>query len=181
MELDAAQALLRKAAASADGGDDHEGCASAPAGGGTDAGSTSSGSGGGGCGGGGHDHSHAHAHHGHAHGDGGELAGARCDAHSGSGGWAVLDKSAAKGAGAVRGEEEESARKEMAGVLEVLQRAKTACRVSEGACLLRGGRVAESTEALRKLLFEVTKKVGCGSKKGVVRELTRLEHVSYQF
>ncbi|CAM9337211.1 unnamed protein product [Scytosiphon promiscuus] len=57
--------------------------------------------------------------------------------------------------GGSRGERgEEGARVEMAEVLGVVRRAKTVCRVAEGACLVRGGRVAESTETLRKSLFE---------------------------
>lgn len=39
---------------------------------------------------------------------------------------------------------------------EVLRRAKVSCRVAEGTCLRLGGRVAEATEALRDLLFEVS-------------------------
>lgn len=145
MELDAAQALLRKVAESAEDDGDRDG----EAGGEVDTGSSSSSRG---CSGG-HDHSHAHAHH---HGGSGEPAGANCDARGGSRGRFVLDKSAAAGGGAMgREEEEEGARKEMGEVLEVLRRAKTTCRVTEGACLLRGGRVAESTETLRILLFEV--------------------------
>lgn len=149
MELDAAQAFLRKAVGSAGDGV-HDG------------GTAYTGNSGNGCcsgGSGGHDHSHAHAHHGrHAHGVSGERAGAkRDDARSGSGGGGVIPDKPAEGlgGGALRGEEEEDARKEMVGVLDVLRRAKTACRVAEGKCLLRGGRVAESTETLRRLLFEV--------------------------
>lgn len=154
MELDVAQALLRKVVGSSGDGV-HDGHAPAQAGGAADNGDSGSGC----CsGGGGHDHSHAHAHHGrHAHGGSDERAGPKCgDAHRGSGEGVVSDKPAEGGVrGALRGEEEEGAKKEMVGVLDVLRRAKTACRVAEGACLLRGGRVAESTETLRRLLFEV--------------------------
>lgn len=141
VQLDAAQTLLLKVTAS---GDDDDSTAQAQGvGGGLNPSGTC-------CGGGGPDHSHSHAHahahepHGKAHGGSGDHAGARCAADRGGG--------ASEGR---RGEEEEGAQKEMAGALEVLRQAKAACRIAEAACLLRGGRAAESTETLRNLLFEV--------------------------
>eukprot|EP00903_Cladosiphon_okamuranus_P007191 g6982.t1 len=106
------------------------------------------------CGGGGHEHSRAHAHaHAHTH--------THAHAHSGSvdnrGGRNAADWG--EGSPDGRREEEESAKKEMAGALEVLCGAKAACRVAEAACQLRAGRAAESTETLRNLLFEDPKRV----------------------
>lgn len=157
-QLDAAQALLLKATASADGGDDDSHAQVQAGGGSSDASGTC-------CGGGGQDHSHAHAHHGHAHGGNGERAGTRC-ADGGGGGGVGIDAAGALGG---RREEEEGARKEMTGGLEVLRRAKAACRVAEGACLRRGGRAAESTDTLRNFLFEV--RFGC--RRGLIKKAIR--------
>eukprot|EP00752_Nemacystus_decipiens_P001327 g1317.t1 len=150
LQLDAAQTLLLKATASTDDdGDTH----AQAGGGGHNASGTC-------CGGGGHDHSHAHAHAheppGHTHGGSGGHGGARCAGDKGGGGVGI-EKSG--GAPEGRREEEEAARREMAAALEVLRRARAACRVAEAACLLRGGRTAESTETLRDLLLEDPKGV----------------------
>lgn len=41
------------------------------------------------------------------------------------------------------------------GAMNVLRGAKVECRVAEGSCLMRAGRAAGATEALRDLLLEV--------------------------
>lgn len=108
---------------------------------------------GGTCGGhGGHDHAHAHAHHGHANSVGTGHVGQGCGSDSGGG---VRGKSAAVRVPAQADGGENDAAEEIPKALEVLRRAKAACRVAEAACLLHEGRVAQSTEVLRELLFEV--------------------------
>lgn len=147
VELSAAQNLLGKVVAVVSPGDtgDNHGSETQGAAGAT---------GGTCCGHGGHDHAHAHAHahHGHAHSVDTGYVGQGCASDSGDG---VRGKSAATGVPAQADGRQNDEAEEIPKALEVLRRAKAACRVAEAACLLRGGRVAQSTEVLRELLFEV--------------------------
>ncbi|CAB1097183.1 unnamed protein product [Ectocarpus sp. CCAP 1310/34] len=117
------------------------------------------------CGHGGHDHAHAHAHahHGHAHSVDTGHVGQGCASDSGGG---VRGKSAATRVPAQAVGRENDGAEEILKALEVVRRAKAACRVAEAACLLRGGRVAQSTEVLRELLFEDSKSVAAWVARG---------------
>ncbi|CBN76531.1 conserved unknown protein [Ectocarpus siliculosus] len=156
VELSAAQKLLGKVVAVVSPGDtgDNHGSATQGAAGAT---------GGTCCGHGGHDHAHAHAHHGHAHSVDTGHVGQGCASDSGGG---VRGKSAATGVPAQADGRENDEPEEIPKALEVLRRAKAACRVAEAACLLRGGRVAQSTEVLRELLFEDSKSVAAWVARG---------------
>ncbi|CAM9205007.1 unnamed protein product [Ectocarpus sp. 4 AP-2014] len=156
VELSAAQNLLGKVVAvvsPGDTGDKHSSQSQGAAGatGGTC------------CGHGGHDHAHAHAHHEHAHSVDTRHVGQGCASDSGGG---VRGKSAATDVPARADGRENDEAEEIPKPLEVLGRAKAACRVAEAACLLRGGRVAQSTEVLRELLFEDSKSVAAWVARG---------------
>lgn len=145
LELNTAQTLLRRSLPD-DGQDEH-----APGEGGSSTTTCSGGGDGGGKGCDGHDqtHSHSHGHHGHAPSaqDGVALTGPASGRGGGGTGGGGDDAAVAGG--------REGEVKAMARAMTVVRRAKATCRVAEGACLLRGGRAAEATEALRDLLFEV--------------------------
>ncbi|CAM9176108.1 unnamed protein product [Ectocarpus sp. 12 AP-2014] len=158
VELSAAQNLLGKVVAvvsPGDTGDNHRSETQGAAGatGGTC------------CGYGGHDHTHAraHAHHGHAHSVGTGHVGQGCASDGGGG---VRGESAAVGVPTQADGRKNDEAEEIPKALEVLRRAKAACRVAEAACLLRGGRVAQSTEVLRELLFEESKSVAAWVARG---------------
>ncbi|CAN0167291.1 unnamed protein product [Ectocarpus sp. 12 AP-2014] len=117
------------------------------------------------CGHGGHDHAHAHAHahHGHTRSVDTGHVGQGCASDSGGG---VRGKSDATDVPAQADGRENDEAEEIPKALEVLRRAKSACRVAEAACLLRGGRVAQSTEVLRELLFEDSESVAAWVARG---------------
>lgn len=113
--------------------------------------------------GGGHDHghanAHAHSHQGHDHHGRDEQACPAPRSSTGCAGSAVVGGDAGvktrAGSGTTRAREED-AKRVAEGAMGVLQRAKVVCVVAEGDCLLRDGRAAQATEALRDLLLEVS-------------------------
>lgn len=112
-----------------------------------------------------HDHHHHQQHHCHECGVKNSISGSRSEGVIAGGCAPGISENSGSSSGCIVAAEaatkggEKSRKREKGGKIglaeAILRRAKVECRVAEGTCLLRGGRAAEATEALRDLLLEV--------------------------